>query len=200
VGRTTPQDGRGAPGVPAIATPRLDLVSLSPGAIDALLDGALDRAGALLGAAVSEEWVAASRRPLRYRQQQLRGDPALQPWLLRAMVLRRPAPAVIGHIGFHDAPDARGALEVGYAVLPAYRRRGYAEEAVRSLFDWARREHGVRRFIASVSPGNAASRGLVGKLGFRQTGSQMDEEDGEELVFELDLDSGAPPAVRDRRP
>jgi RimJ/RimL family protein N-acetyltransferase len=196
VSRATAGDGRGAADVPSIPTPRLDLVSLSPGAIDALLDGALDRAGAQLGAAVSEEWAAASRRPLRYRQQQLRGDPSLQPWLLRAMVLRRPARTVIGHIGFHDAPDARGALEVGYAVLPAHRRRGYAEEAVRALLDWARRERRVRRFIASVSPGNAPSRGLIGKLGFRQTGSRWDEEDGEELVFELD--SGAPPAARNR--
>jgi RimJ/RimL family protein N-acetyltransferase len=183
--------------VAPLPTARLQLVSLSPEAIDALLDGALDRAAALIGATVSEEWAASTRRPLRYRQRQLRDDPALQPWLLRAMVLRRPQPEVVGHIGFHGAPDERGALEVGYAVLPGHRRQGYAEEAVRALFEWAGREHGVRRFVASVSPGNAPSRGLIGKLGFRRTGSRWDEEDGEELVFELTLapPPGAPPGA-----
>ena len=188
--------------VPALPTARLELVSLSPEAIDALLDGALDRAAALVGAAVSEEWAAATRRPLRYRQGQLRDDPAVQPWLLRAMVRRRPQPEVVGHIGFHGAPDAAGALEVGYAVLPGHRRQGYAEEAVRALFAWARREHGVRRSVASVSPGNAPSRGLIGKLGFRQTGTRWDDEDGEELVFELTLEPlpGAPPGAGDGPP
>jgi RimJ/RimL family protein N-acetyltransferase len=38
-----------------------------------------------------------------------------------------------------------------------------------------------------VSPGNAASLAVVEKLGFRQTGVQIDDIDGEEGVFELTL-------------
>ena len=73
---------------------------------------------------------------------------------------------------------------------PAYRRQRVASEAVRALFDWAQRAQGVDRFQASVSPGNAASQAVVGRFGFRQTGVQMDDIDGEELVFQLD---GWPP-------
>jgi [ribosomal protein S5]-alanine N-acetyltransferase len=174
--------GRGA--APPIRTPRLDLVSLSPEVIEAVLGGRLDRAAELLGAEVTPEWAAEARRTLGYRRRQLAEDPSLQPWLLRAMVARAPARVALGRIGFHGAPDAGGAVEVGYAVLPGYRRRGYAEEAVRALFDWARREGRVGRFVASVGPRNAPSLGLVRKLGFRQTGVRWDEEDGEELVFE----------------
>ena len=57
------------------------------------------------------------------------------------------------------------------------------------MFDWAH-EHGVDRFRASVSPGNVASLAIITGLGFRQTGVQIDDIDGEELVFELD---GWPP-------
>jgi len=66
-----------------------------------------------------------------------------------------------------------------------------ASEVVRALFDWAHAQ-GVDRFRASVSPDNSASLAVIGRLGFRQTGVQIDDIDGEELVFELD---GWPQAI-----
>ena len=69
---------------------------------------------------------------------------------------------------------------------PGYRRRGVATEAVRSLFDWAAREHGVRRFRAAIAPDNVASLAVVARFGFHAAGVQLDDIDGTELVFELD--------------
>ena len=57
---------------------------------------------------------------------------------------------------------------------------------VRALLDWAAVEHGVNRFRASVAPDNLPSLAVVAKFGFRQVGVQIDDIDGEELVFELD--------------
>ena len=171
--------------VSTIHSARLDLVSLSPAFLQAIVDGRLDEAARELGTAIPADWPGDWMRTVRWRLDDLADDPAIQPWLLRAMVLREPERRLIGHIGFHDAPDPEGKVEVGYTVWPAYRRQGHAQEAVESLFDWARREHGIRRFVASVGPWNAPSLGLVRKLGFVQTGVQMDEYDGEELVFEL---------------
>jgi RimJ/RimL family protein N-acetyltransferase len=96
---------------------------------------------------------------------------------------------MVGHAGFHGPPginglDAPDAVEVGYTVFPEHRGRGYAQEAVRALMDWAGTEHGMRRFIASVAPDNEPSLAIVRKLGFSQTGEQWDDEDGLELVFE----------------
>ena len=67
----------------------------------------------------------------------------------------------------------------------AYRRRGIATEVVRAMFEWAFREHGVTRFRAATAPDNAASQAVLAKFGFRQVGRQMDDIDGEELVFEV---------------
>lgn len=161
----------------------------------ASLSGDLALASHLLGAALPPTWPGPAARTLRLRLDQLARDPSLQPWLLRAMVLREPTPRLVGRIGFHAAPDARGALEVGYAVEPADRRQGFALEAVRALFTWAKHNHAITHFVASVSPTNAPSLALVRKLGFVQTGSQWDDEDGEELVFEL-LDWPASPEAR----
>lgn len=123
---------------------------------------------------------------LRYRLAQLDVDPTILSWLARAMVLTDDAGArrVIGTIGFHSAPDAQGRLEIGYRIEPEYRRRGYTREAVRAMLDWAALERGVHRFIASVRPDNEASLGLVRGFGFVQTGTQMDEIDGLELLLE----------------
>jgi RimJ/RimL family protein N-acetyltransferase len=158
---------------------------MSPAFMTASLRGERGEAGRLIGAALPEDWPGRTGRTMRRRLAQLEVDPGVQPWLLRAMVLREPPPIVVGRIGFHAEPDARGALEVGYEVEPTYRRRGYALEAVEALFGWATREHGIRHFVASVGPSNVASLALVQKLGFVQTGSQWDDEDGKELVFEL---------------
>jgi [ribosomal protein S5]-alanine N-acetyltransferase len=89
-------------------------------------------------------------------------------------------------IGFHGPVDKDGTLEIGYEVFPAYRRQGYAREAVVAMFRWAQGDTAVLRFRASVSPENEPSRNLVAGLGFVEVDSQWDEEDGEETVFERD--------------
>lgn len=154
----------------------------------ALLAGDREAAGREIGAAVPEGLRAGLEDFLRYRLAQLAGDPSIRPWLGRAMVLTEPGGArrVMGTIGFHGRPDEQRRLEIGYSVQSEYRRQGYAREAVRAMFDWAASEHGIHRFVASVSPTNAASLSLVRSLGFEQTGEQMDEIDGLEIVLEAD--------------
>jgi RimJ/RimL family protein N-acetyltransferase len=49
---------------------------------------------------------------------------------------------------------------------------------------WALVEHGVRRFLASSAPTNAASIRVVEKLGFVEVSRVWDDEDGEEIVYE----------------
>lgn len=139
-----------------------------------------------LGAAIPEGMPENLDHFLRYRLRQLDQDPTILRWLARAMVLTDDSGVrrAIGTIGFHGAPDAHGRLEIGYRIEPEYRRRGYTREAVRGMLDWAATEQGVHRFIASVRPDNEASLGLVASLGFVQTGTQMDDVDGLELVLE----------------
>jgi [ribosomal protein S5]-alanine N-acetyltransferase len=177
-----------AAAVPAIKTSRLELVSMSVRFMEALVAGDTEAASAAIGAVVPEKLRDGLEDFLRYRLAQLAADPSIRGWLGRAMVLTEPdgTRRVIGTVGFHGPPDDRGRLEIGYSVQAAYRRQGFAREAVRAMFDWAAREHGIHRFIASISPGNEASRALTRELGFVQTGEQMDEIDGLELVFEAD--------------
>jgi RimJ/RimL family protein N-acetyltransferase len=164
---------------------------MSPAFLRASLEGWHAEAERLLGAALPPDWPGDQARWMRIRLDEITVNPAAQPWLLRAMVLREPDRRLVGHTGFHEPPGPEMTVEVGYTVLPEYRRRGYALEAVEALFDWAGREHGIQRFLASVGPWNEPSLGLVRKMGFVQTGVRWDDEDGEELVFELDRSARA---------
>jgi RimJ/RimL family protein N-acetyltransferase len=179
----------GAKPLSDLRTDRLRLVPLTREALEGMLGGDGTAAAALLGADPPAEWLSGERYVFQLRRDQLERDPSELPWLLRGMVSREQPPRIIGQIGFHQPPDEHGIVEVGYMTLPEHRRRGYAEEAVRGLIAWAATMPGVRGIRASVSPDNEPSLRLVEKLGFVQTGSQMDEIDGLELVFDLPVRS-----------
>ena len=148
------------------------------------LEGAADE----IGAGVPSDMADRLDNFLQFRIADLELDASAQPWLGRAIVLAESDGTrhAIGSAGFHSPPDEGGRVEIGYRVEPDFRRQGVASEVVRALFDWAAREHGVNRFRASVSPDNIPSLAIIRRLGFRQVGVQMDDIDGEELVFELD--------------
>jgi [ribosomal protein S5]-alanine N-acetyltransferase len=191
-----------------ITTERLTLRLMSEQIMLAVLDKRLRDAETLLGASLSSAWFE-EMGFLAMRVEDLRQDPDYTVWGPRAVVLESgvlesgvlesgvlepvdPEQArVIGHIGFHSTPNppyllefVPEGIEFGYTIEDAYRRQGFAFEASLGLMRWAA-QHGIKRFVVSVSPGNAASQGLAAKLGFKKVGEHMDVKDGLEEVFEL---------------
>lgn len=171
---------------------RLDLLAMSPALHEAVLAGDRARVGALLDVRVPEELPEARFAQLWLAR--LRDEPALAPWLSRALVLRDER-RMVGYAGFHSAPAPKyldeylpGGVELGYAVFACHRRRGYARESVAALMDWARRTHpALAGFVASIAPDNAPSLALARGLGFEQIGEYDDPEDGLEHVYGLRL-------------
>jgi [ribosomal protein S5]-alanine N-acetyltransferase len=175
-----------------IHAPRLDLVLMLPGLIEPMLAADWATAGRLLGAEIPDEWQTRDWRWVSMRYAQTEDDPAaIFPWLPRVQLLRQSAgdsggkAAVVGDVGFHGPPDDEGRVEIGYAVLDEYRRRGFAEEAVRALLAWAEREQGITRFRARIELQNIPSLNLIRKLGFTQTKASQDQPGGL-LVFHRD--------------
>ena len=167
-----------------IETERLRLVPLDEESMEALL------LSGEVPFAVPSDWPDEhDARFLAIRLKQLRESPERRAWPVCAIVLDG---AMIGHIRYHGPPGvnarrARDAVELGYTVFPEHRRRGYATEAVRGLIEHARAQ-GVHRVIASVGPTNEPSLALVHRPGFVEVGRHWDDEDGEELEFELSVD------------
>lgn len=180
-----------------IRSPRLDLVPMTPAFLRACLDRQFPEASAILGIKVPATW-AVHEAPLEYRLSQLEADPSLQPWLLRAIGLRDTG-EMIGFIGFHTAPGPGylapwlpDAVEFGFTIFADYRCRGYATEASRALMQWATDQYGVKNYVLTVSPANAASRAVAAKLGFTRIGEHVDEVDGVEEILAL-IGAGDPP-------
>jgi RimJ/RimL family protein N-acetyltransferase len=172
-----------------IFTPRLVLRLLSPEALVATAAGRIDEAALHLQLNLPAEWNDVASLADR-RLPQIAETPSYRPWSIRAIVLGNTGD-VVGYVNFHNLParhemaGLNACAEFGYTIFAAHRRRGYAEETVRSLMSWAR-ENGAHHFIFSIAPDNPASRGLALKLGARKIGLQIDEEDGPEDVFLLD--------------
>jgi ribosomal-protein-alanine N-acetyltransferase len=171
-----------------IETPRLVLRTVPPAALAALAAGDRTEASRLtqcdLGAFPDDQLSIAA-----IRSKDVSDDPGYLPWSLRVMALK-PSLRFVGHCNFHSKPNADylkdlapGAVELGYFVLPEFRRQGLAEETALGMMDWAARTHGVARFVVSISPRNAPSVAMARKLGFARVGSHVDQEDGYEDIL-----------------
>ncbi len=123
------------PSLDIVTSERLELPLLAEAHLEELAAGRSSGVAADLGAVISPEWVDEVQRLAGFRLNQVREVPSDAPWLLRAIIERR-SRAAIGFFNFHSAPDD-GVPEAGYTVLPEYRRRGYAIEAIGAMFDWA---------------------------------------------------------------
>jgi RimJ/RimL family protein N-acetyltransferase len=87
---------------------------------------------------------------------------------------------VIGDIGFHAPPDELGELSVGFGVVPAARRRGYAVEALRALLAWALDQPEVRAVHADTDLVNLASQRVLQGAGMRVVA-----DEGDRKVYEI---------------
>lgn len=58
-------------------------------------------------------------------------------------------------------------VDVGFALLPAHWRRGYAAEAAAAVIEHGRTRLGLKRIVAITSPDNVASIALLEKLGLK---------------------------------
>lgn len=152
-----------------IQTERLDLLPLGVPFLEAFLEGDAAGAARRLGHPLPPEWQPQAW--VSRRLAQLHADPTLEPWLLRAVILRTTG-RMIGRAGFHTAPGPDYLLVVVVAALMA----------------WAAQEHGVRRFVLSIRPDNLPSQRIAQHFDFHKIGSHIDEEDGLEEIFLLDLD------------
>lgn len=151
-----------------ILTPRLALKAGTIGLLEAAVNDR-HRLEQLLGAAVPDDWPPADNIDFLHAVVDALGrDRSLAvwgPWLVVARAER----TLVGDAGFKGRPTAAGTVEIGYGIVPAYRQRGYATEAVRGLTSWAFAQ-GARAVTAETEDANIASRRVLEKAGLRQVG------------------------------
>ncbi|EFX05599.1 including n-acetylases of ribosomal protein [Grosmannia clavigera kw1407] len=85
---------------------------------------------------------------------------------------RLAACALVGTVSLMrgEPPDCFAAPDLGFAILPAYMRRGIATEAAKALMDYVEREKGVKDVLGLCDPKNEGSRATLKRLGFDYRG------------------------------
>jgi [ribosomal protein S5]-alanine N-acetyltransferase len=101
---------------------------------------------------------------------ELERDPMQVGWQAWYWICDSPSGRVlVGGGGFKGKP-ANGIVEIGYETRAAYRRQGFAVEAVCALVDWALIDPCVNTVVAHADAVNAASIGVLRKCGFDDVG------------------------------
>ncbi|MFZ4069712.1 MAG: GNAT family N-acetyltransferase [Caulobacterales bacterium] len=143
-----------------ILTPRLRLEPVTAGLMAAAERGPQSLSEHILAEA-PDEWISSSYRLLLPRSKIGRFiDFKTQ----RALVVHRTEKRVIGDVRFEAVDEA--VVEIGYAILPAYRRLGFAVEAMTALIDELWQDAAIDTLIGGCDMKNIASIRTLRRLGF----------------------------------
>ncbi len=93
---------------------------------------------------------------------------------------------IVGFCGLVH-PGGQEDVEIKYALKRSVWGQGLATEAVRGMLEYARREFGVERVIATVAPENSASTNVLAKAGMFETDRIMEEDGAETAVYTWSL-------------
>lgn len=161
----------------AVETGRLVLAPLPVAAAAALLRGDRVEARSELGLEPAAEWPEQTfvEQVLPIHVRRVRDDPSAARWSVWTIALDG---VVVGSASFKGGPDARGVVEIGYGVAPAFRGRGVATEAAIALTGLALADPAVGAVVATTDPRNGSSMRVLEKAGFVRTG-----KDGELLAW-----------------
>ena len=88
----------------------------------------------------------------------------------------------IGSCGLYDRDGLEG-IDIGFAFLPDYEKKGFAFEASNRLKDAAFNELGIEIISAITTKENISSQQLLEKLGLKLNGTTKLPNDDEELLF-----------------
>jgi RimJ/RimL family protein N-acetyltransferase len=160
-----------------ISTARLELVAATRAMLRAdLSDAAL--LSALLTARLPEHWPPEfyDRRDMERYLAKAEGSAESVAWGLR-YVVERPAAvgdarALVGVAAFGSPPTADGVVEIGYAIVPAARGKGYATEATLAMVAYGFSDPRVLTIEAETFPNLPASIRVLEKAGFARVRSQ----------------------------
>jgi ribosomal-protein-alanine N-acetyltransferase len=151
-----------------------------------------ERFAELLDATIPDGWPPeeVGEATMEFMAQWLEEGPEQAGWWCWYFILKDEAAAervLIGNGGFKGRPSRQGTVEVGYAIHPSFRNSGYATEAVKALVGWAFEHPRVQRVVADTLPLNQASRRVLEKAGFVDTGTRPQRRF---MRFELERPDG----------
>lgn len=98
-------------------------------------------------------------------------------WYSWYAVTRAEPATVIAAGGYIGPPNEEGEVEIGFSVVPEWRRQGYAAELTTALIEHAFADRRVVKIIAHAAAANNESRSVLLRCGFNETDGVNDDGD-----------------------
>ncbi|MFD3447521.1 GNAT family N-acetyltransferase [Microbacteriaceae bacterium 4G12] len=116
---------------------------------------------------VSTEWPLPDyAEVLPFKIERLQKQPDRSKW--SRLIIHKQDGLIIGDIGFKGGPNEAGTVDIGYSIVPSYRKKGYATESVESMIAWALSQAEVKRVTADCLEHNLASIRVLQKAGMKE--------------------------------
>lgn len=172
--------------VPSILTARLEMVRTTAPLLRAAAEEDRAAMSGILGAEVPDDW------PPQFVDDAfaviadlLEGsaDPGI--WSFWFVLQREPR-VLVGTFGF-KGPPLDGCVDLGYAIVDSYQRRGYATEVTRAMIGVAFSHEAVRRIVGETFEELTASIRVMEKCGFSRCAKGVTGFSGEENVVRYEL-------------
>ncbi len=116
----------------------------------------------------------------RYRKSYAEHGFGLYAVELKSQITNPKSQILIGICGFvrrDTLPD----VDIGFAFLPQFERKGYAFESASAVMNYGRAVLGLKRVVAITTEDNESSGRLLEKIGFKFEGLITQPHDAEEL-------------------
>ena len=136
----------------------------------------------LLGVSVLVDWFdfpgIAGIEVMQFSYEYLKANPDALGWWTYLFIHVKDS-ALIGLGGYKGKADEAGMVEIGYAIIPAYRCKGLATEAAEGLIDHAFSNAHIRKVDAHTLAEHNASTRVLEKAGMAHVGIAHDPDAGE---------------------
>jgi [ribosomal protein S5]-alanine N-acetyltransferase len=151
-----------------VRTERLHLIPCTPDLVRVMMETPRELAP-VFHATIPDGWPTPDlKEASSYFLDRLEEDPLAYVWLIW-VILSEADHSVVGDIGFKGKPDAEGTVEIGYSIIPSFRRRGFAVEAAQGLVAWAANTGEVKSIVAECDRDNTGSVRVLEKLRMERT-------------------------------
>lgn len=136
----------------------------------------------MLGVTVYDNWFdfpgVAGIEAIRFSYEYLKANPDARGWWTYLLIHVKDK-VLVGLGGYKGKADESGIIEIGYAIIPAYRSRGLATEAAQGLVVHAFSQSQIKIVDAhTLAEANPSTR-VLEKIGMRNVETISDPEDGE---------------------
>lgn len=99
-------------------------------------------------------------------------------------IWRKQDEELVGKVSFNDYNPRNRSMELGYYMIPRFRKYGYMREALTSLFDILFRNIELNKIYAQTGSLNIESIQLLEKMGFKKDGALRNHHELNDIFYD----------------